>query len=234
MWLDRNASVWRWLMMIAGILAGLALAATAEGAHGKSRSGHAVVTYQSADTMPGVPELKDTPANLQGAFDNEVNAKERYIAFMGQARAEGRPAVARLFRALADAESIHAHRFVEGIAATGGTARAVLERVEVRSTDENLRTALRAESWEAERYYPALLERARAEHWPIATRALTGALATEREHVRLLTAALVAPEGQVASGPLFVCSYCGRTVEHPDTRKCPQCFTSSRRYIKVR
>lgn len=234
MWLDRNAGLSRRLMVIAGILAGLVLAAAAVGAPGRVRGGHAEVRYEAVDSMPGLPALKDTPRNLQGAFDNEINAKERYIAFMREAQAEGRPAAARLFRACAVAESIHAHRFMEGIATTGGTARAVLERCEVRSTDENLLTALRAETWEAERYYPALLERARVEHWPMATRALTCALATEREHVRLLTAALAAPEGQVAGGPLYVCSYCGRTVERRDPQQCPQCFTSSKRYIEVR
>ena len=186
------------------------------------------------DTLPGVPELKDTPANLQAAFANEVNAKERYVAFAAQALAEGYPAAARLFRACADAESIHARRFVQAIAASGGSARAVLERVQVSSTAQNLREALRAETWEAERYYPALLQRARAEHWPMAVRSLTAALATERQHARLLAAALAGLDTQTAAGTLYVCSYCGRTLERLDDTKCAHCFAPSRGFIHVR
>ncbi len=219
------------LLVLLAALAGLVLAVEAAGAGVKKPSGgSAVITY---DTTAITPIVRDTPTNLQAAFGNEINAQQRYVAYMKQAEVEGYPAVARLFRACADAESVHAHRFVEAIAVTGAQARAVLEKLLVPSTEQNLETAISAERWEVQTWYPALLVRARSEHWPMATRALTGALAAEREHVTLLESALATLDRHPAPVAYYVCGGCGRTVLHPDRGKCPQCFGPSSRYIRV-
>ena len=178
------------------------------------------------------PEIRDTPTNLQAAFAGEMNAREGYLAYAKQADAEQYPAIARLFRAFAKAESIHARRTVQALAMTGQPARAVLDRVNVGMTADNLRAAIADEKYEAEVLYPALIERARADRASMAVRSLTLALATERGHVRLLEKGLEHLEERPVAGTIYVCPYCGRTTDTLDFRKCPGCYTSAGRFLR--
>lgn len=182
---------------------------------------------------PDVPDVRDTPWNLQSVFSNEMNAKERYLAYAKQADLQGYAAVANLFRACAAAEAVHAHGHVVAIAWTGGQARAVLDRVEVNSTERNLQAAITAEQYEVTYLYPALVNRARAENRPHAVRSMTLALAAEREHVRLLTAALAGLETCPVVQAVYVCPNCGKTAEACPPGKCPSCFTPSWRFKKI-
>jgi rubrerythrin len=188
-----------------------------------------VVTQPQA----AAPEVGDTRANLQTSFDNEINAKERYLAAAKQADREGYPYVAQLFRACARAEQAHAEQHVHAIAVIGGEAKALLQRLSIGTTAENLRVAIDLETYEATQLYPALLARARAEQLTAAVRSITFALAAEREHARLLTAAQLTLDQRLAARTFFVCPMCGRTVETQDARQCPNCYTSARRVIRV-
>lgn len=179
-----------------------------------------------------LPEIEDTGSNLQAVFASEMNARERYLAFAKQADAENYPAVGRVFRTFAKAESIHARRTVQSIALTGQPARAVLERIDLGMTADNLRHAIRDETFEAELYYPALIVRARADHQSMAVRSLTLALATEREHVRMLEQALEHLEERPVAATIYVCPYCGRTTDTLDFRKCPGCYTPASRFLR--
>lgn len=181
---------------------------------------------------PDAPEIRDTPANLQAAFTNEMNARERYIAYAKQAEAEGYPAIARLFRACAKAESIHARRAVQAIAMTGQPARAMLDRVTVGTTEDNLRAAMSAEQYEIEMWYPALIERAKQDRRPTAVRSLTLSLAAERQHLALLGRALEHLGERPVAGTIYVCPYCGRTVEKLEYRKCPGCYTAVSHFLR--
>jgi rubrerythrin len=178
------------------------------------------------------PEVRDTPANLQAMFGNEMNARETYLAYGTQAEAEGFPAIGRIFRALARAESIHARRTVQAIALTGQPARAVMERIELGMTSTNLERAISGERYEAEVLYPAYLERAKADRQPAAVRALTLAMATERQHVRLLEQGLAHLEERPVAATIYVCPGCGRTTEVIEHRKCPGCYTSASRFLR--
>jgi len=175
--------------------------------------------------------VRDTPTNLQAAFTREMNAKQRYVAFAKQADREGYPAVARLFRACARAEQMHADAHVHAIAWTGGEARAVLDRLAVGTTAENLKSAIELETYEVERFYPVLIERARSDREPEAVRSMTFALSAEREHARLLTTALATLDQHPSPHPIYVCSLCGKTVESLGFKKCPNCFTSAKRFV---
>jgi len=181
---------------------------------------------------PAAPVVRDTPTNLQLAFTGEMNAKQRYVAFAERADREGYPGVARLFRACARAEQTHADRHVHAIAWTGREARALLDRLEVGTTAENLKSAIASETYEVTRFYPPLLERARADHQSNAVRSLTFALSAEREHARLLAAALASIDRRPAAFPIYVCPFCGKTVQSLDFKKCPTCFTSAGRFIR--
>ncbi len=109
----------------------------------------------------------------------------------------------------------------------------MLERLVVGTTAENLKAAIESETYEVTQFYPALLERARSERQTKAVRSLTFALSAEREHARLLTAALASLDQRPPAHPIYVCSFCGKTVESLDFRKCPNCFTSAKKFIKV-
>jgi rubrerythrin len=209
----------------------MAAAATVAGsAAAPAKTGASSSTPAAA---PAPPVVGDTKANLEKAFANEMNAKERYTAYAKQADREGYKAAAQLFRACAEAEQVHANRVVHAIAVTGGEARVLLDRVYAGTTAENLQAAIQAEDYEAKEYYPALVARARADQVPDAVRSMTFALSAEREHEQLLTAALANLEQRPAAHPLYVCSYCGRTVETRDAGKCPNCFTDAKKFIRV-
>lgn len=226
------------VMAVCCAASALLIAASAPGPNAAGPLGGLPRTTAMAPTTEGppapvAPSVGDTRANLQAAFTSEVNAKEHYLAFAKRADREGYAAVARLFRACAEAEQVHARRYVEAIAWTGAEARAVLERIAVGTTAENLQTALGRETHEVTLYDPALLARARADHQAIAVRSIVFALAAEREHARLLAAALDELEVRAAGQPLYVCPVCGKTAGLRDFKKCPTCFTAAGRFTRV-
>jgi rubrerythrin len=183
---------------------------------------------------PAPPEISDTGTNLQVAFTTEVNAKQNYLLAAKVADFENYPAIARLFRACAAAEQVHADRAVQAIAWTSGAeAHAALGRPIGGTTRELLEMAIADEQYQVEQFYPPLIARARAEHRAMAVRSLVFALATERQHQRLLSAALASFGHDAASPSLFVCPYCGRTVEALDFTRCPSCFTPAGKFIRV-
>jgi rubrerythrin len=188
-----------------------------------------------AIATPPPPEVRDTGANLQTAFAAEVNAKEFYVQAAKQAEGEGMKPLARLFRACARAEQVHADRHVQAIAwTTAGEAKALLKPPQPGVAVDLLQRAIAQEEYEIEHFYPPLLAQARAEGRTMAVRSLTFALSAEREHARLLREALASLGQQAQADHVwFVCPYCGKTVATLGFRKCPNCFTSAGRFIRV-
>ena len=216
-------------MTIAILITGVALSAAIAASRGKTAA-----APPPAPAGPAPPPIGDTGANLQVVFETEVNARQHYLLAARIAEFENYPAVARLFRACAAAEQVHADRAVQAIAWTSGAeAHAALGRPIGGTTRELLEMAIADEQYQVEQFYPPLIARARAEHRAMAVRSLVFALATERQHQRLLSAALAGFGHDAASPPLFVCSYCGRTVEALDFTRCPSCFTPARKFIRV-
>jgi len=212
------------------LLAGPAVAGRADGAPDARGTGSPPVAEPPAPPPPG---SLDTRANLDAVFTNELNMRERYLACARQADAEGFAAVARLFRACARSEQIHADRHVQAIAWMGGEAKAMLGQLGIAGTADNLRTAIELERYESTELYPALIARARTDRQAMAVRSMTFALAAEREHLALLTEALTRLEQRPAAPAFHVCSYCGKTVTVLDSRKCPHCFTPASRFAVV-
>lgn len=183
---------------------------------------------------PAPPRVEDTATNVKLAFGQEMNAKERYLDLAKKADLEGYPAVARLFRACARAEEVHAQRLLEAVASSGAyEARFTMQRPVVATTPENLEASIERERYEVEQFYPPLIEKARAEGSTVAVRGMTFAYSAEREHLLLLTAArehLAQPD---ASPAIYVCPTCGKTVEALGFAKCPNCFTSAKKFVRV-
>ena len=94
--------------------------------------------------------MSQTEQNLQEAFAGESQANRKYLAFAKKADQEGFPQVANLFRAAAEAETVHAHAHLR-----------VLKGV--KSTAENLKEAIAGETHEFKSMYPAMIEAAQSE-----------------------------------------------------------------------
>jgi rubrerythrin len=179
------------------------------------------------------PVIGDTRENLQEAFNDEVNTKERYLAAAKLADQEGYPYAAQVFRACARAEQAHADQDVHAIAWTGGEAKALLQRLVLGNTAENLRVAVGLEEYEATQVYPARLAQARKEHQSEAVRSFNFALAAEREHAKLLAGALETLESRPVARALYVCPDCGKTVASVNFAHCPNCFTRANEFVRI-
>jgi|UniRef100_A0A7C4ASY9 rubrerythrin len=156
--------------------------------------------------------VSQTENNLKQAFAGESQANRKYLAFAKKADEEGFPGVAKLFRAAAAAETIHAHNHLE-----------VLQGV--KSTLENLKEAYGGEHHEFSEMYPSFLEASKAEKNNAATRTFHWANEVEKVHGALYQEAIKALEsGQtVAEKDYYICPKCGYTVADAAPDKCPVC-----------
>jgi len=164
--------------------------------------------------------MSKTLDNLKAAFAGESQANRKYLAFAEKADAEGKPGVAKLFRAAAAAETIHAHahlRLMKGI----GT------------TEENLKAAISGETYEFEKMYPEMMEDAKEEGENAILRYFGFANEAEKIHAELYTAALEADGDKFAKAEFYICSVCGHTQDGEATEKCPICGAAPKAYRKV-
>jgi rubrerythrin len=156
--------------------------------------------------------MSNTQENLQEAFAGESQANRHYLFFAERAEEEGHPRIARLFRAVAEAETVHARNHLENI---GG----------IKSTRDNLGEAISGELYEFTKMYPGFIEQARAENKKNAQISFAYANKVEKIHHGLYEEALKALEtGQkLTDEPYFVCQVCGYTVAGEAPDMCPVC-----------
>jgi rubrerythrin len=171
-----------------------------------------------------------TVQNLLTAFEGESNAHAKYTAFAVKADTDGFKGAASLFRAAARAEQIHAANHARVIKQLGGNATCVIHPVEVKTTLENLKTALNGEKYEVDTMYPGFLEEATERKNTAAIRTFHGALEAEKTHARLYAEAialLVAGTKDSWIGEardFYVCPVCGYTSEtEEEHERCPVC-----------
>lgn len=182
------------------------------------------------------PEAAKTTTldNLQTAYDGESNAHERYVAFAKKADEEGYGQVARLFRAAARSEGIHADSFADAIKKLGGPPKVDKKKPEVKATKENLTMALIGESLERDVMYPAFVKQAKAEDKKDAAQAFNYALQAETAHAKLYQEALDnIDQWKTGKKEFFVCSVCGNTVVKIDLEKCPVCLMPKSKFEKI-
>ncbi len=160
--------------------------------------------------------------NLKTAFAGESQANRRYLAFAKKADAEGLPQIAKLFRAAAAAETVHAHNHLRAMDG-------------VKSTAENLEVAIAGENYEVVTMYPTMLAEANAEDDKRAAKSFNYALQTEKIHESLYRqAADLLNKGKDAPETTFyVCPVCGYTHEGPMEGKCPVCSTPAEKFEKI-
>ncbi len=163
-----------------------------------------------------------TQENLQAAFAGESQANRMYLAFAKKADAEGHPQIAKLFRAAAAAETVHAHAHLRVL---GG----------VKDTQANLQTAIEGEGHEFKSMYPGFIQEAEAEGNKAALASFRNAMAVEEIHHDLYSEALktLTAGNDLPEAGIHVCDVCGNTVvgEAPD--KCPVCGAPKARFQEV-
>ncbi|MCL5269103.1 MAG: rubrerythrin [bacterium] len=193
---------------------------------------------QAPTTQAKTAEGKTTTTldNLKTAFNGESNAHARYLAFAKKADEDGYLQVGSLFRAAARAEAIHAANHATVIKKMGGMPEARIDKPEVKTTRENLMAAIKGETYEKDTMYPAFLKQAKAEADRDAERTFAFAGSVEAGHAKLYKSALDRLES-TRGGPMEfrVCTICGNTVpiKQFTFEKCPICFNSKDKYVKV-
>jgi len=166
--------------------------------------------------------MAKTADNLQAAFAGESQASTRYLAFARKAEREGYPQVAKLFRAAAMAETVHARNHLETMEG-------------VKSTQDNLKEAIAGENTEHVQMYPEFIEQANSEGATRAVRTFEWARSVEMIHESLYKSALDVLEGggEPQVREYFVCQVCGFTAEGEAPDKCPVCGAPRAQFLKV-
>jgi rubrerythrin len=156
--------------------------------------------------------MSRTEENLKAAFAGESQANRKYLAFAHKADAEGYNGIAKLFRAAAHAETIHALRELNDLGGVGSTA-------------ENLRGAIEGETFEYTDMYARFLEEARSEGVKDAARTFAWAKAAEEVHARLYKMALEAADRgeDLKVHGAWVCRKCGNIEFGEAPEKCSIC-----------
>lgn len=164
-------------------------------------------------------EGSKTKNNLQEAFAGESQANRRYLAFAKKAEQEGFQQAAKLFRAAAEAETVHAHAHLRALGA-------------IKSTKENIQEAIAGETHEFKSMYPAMLATAKTDGQKQAVISFDYANQVEKIHAALYENAL-ANLGKNKEVDYYVCPVCGNTVEGKAPDICPICDTPGSKFIKV-
>jgi len=163
--------------------------------------------------------MSKSEQDLKDAFAGESQANRKYLAFAKKADQEGFKQVAKLFRAAAEAETVHAHNHLR---AMGG----------IKSTRENLDEALNGEVYEFQKMYPAMIEDSKKEANKQAEQSFNFANAVEKIHAALYKKA-IEDLGKNKETDYYVCQVCGNTVEGSAPDTCPICGAPKASFKKM-
>jgi rubrerythrin len=163
--------------------------------------------------------LSQTEKDLKEAFAGESQANRKYLAYAAKADVEGYRQVAKLFRAAAAAETIHAHAHLRVLGAIGSTA-------------DNLKDAVAGETHEFKSMYPQMIATAEEAGNKAAVRTFTYANAVEKVHADLYQKALDNLDA-LPEVDYYVCSVCGYTCENEPPENCPVCSAKAKAFSKV-
>ncbi len=161
--------------------------------------------------------------DLKAAFAGESQANRRYLAFAKKAEDDGFPQIAKLFRAAAAAETIHA---LNHLRVMGG----------ISATAENLEAAIAGEHYEVVSMYPEFIQDAQAEGAKKAVSSFRWAMEVEKVHENLYRAAAECLKAGTDTPPVeyYVCPFCGYTHEGTPPEKCPVCGTPGRQFENIK
>ena len=163
--------------------------------------------------------MSKSEQHLRDAFAGESQANRKYLAFAEKADKEGYSQAAKLFRAAAAAETVHAHAHLRVLKGVGATA-------------DNLKEAIAGETHEFKSMYPAMMEDAKAEDNKAAFRSFDYANAVEKIHAELYQKALDNLD-TMETVDYYVCNVCGYTCESEAPDECPVCKAKKKAFFKV-
>jgi rubrerythrin len=166
--------------------------------------------------------MVDSKDNLKEAFAGESQANRKYTYFAEKAEASGNKQVARLFRAAAEAENVHARNHLRVLG-------------DIKTDEENLAAAIGGEQYEFTNMYPDFIEQAKAENNREAVGTFDMANKVEEVHHKLFQRALKNLENgkEIKEKPYYVCQVCGNTVEGQAPDRCPICGAPREKFKKI-
>ena len=166
--------------------------------------------------------MSNTEKSLKDAFAGESQANRKYSAFAKKADKEGFAQAAKLFRAAAAAEEVHAANHLRAMKA-------------IKSTKENMQAAINGEDEEWQNMYPGMIETAKAEGNKAAEISFDYANQVEQIHSKLYKSLLgdLEASAKKETFPYYVCPVCGNTVEREAPGVCPICATLGSLFIRV-
>lgn len=154
--------------------------------------------------------MSKTEKNLKEAFAGESQANRKYLAFAEKAEKDGYRQAARLFRAAAAAETVHAHAHLRVLKGIG-------------TTPENLQEAIEGETHEFKSMYPDMVAAAQEEENTAAERSFKFAMEVEELHANLYRNMLENLDAEGKEYPYYICPVCGFTAEEEAPNTCPVC-----------
>ncbi len=162
--------------------------------------------------------MSTTLDNLMEAFAGESQANRKYLAYADVADKEGKTQIAKLFRAAAAAETIHAHAHLRNAGKLGDTAA-------------NLKDALEGETYEFSKMYPEMYKQALEEGNKKVATYFDFANKVEEVHANLYRKAI--ENAEAFKGDYYICPVCGYTHEGPYDGACPICGAKGSSFLKV-
>ncbi len=167
--------------------------------------------------------MSKTDENLLAGLRDESETYMRYHAFARQAEAEGLANVAHLFRAIAEAETVHALNHLDALGGVG-------------ETSENLKTALSEEEGDLFTMYPEFIRQARAEDRTEAVMSMTWIQQSEKAHFGLFRSALetlAREEGDIEMEDYYLCANCGYVAVGVAPASCPVCRAPQKMFRNI-
>lgn len=166
--------------------------------------------------------MSKTDENLKAAFAGESQANRMYLAFAKAAEQEGFPQIAKLFKAAAEAETVHAHNHLRVLG-------------KVKTTVDNLNEAVNGETYEFTKMYPQMIDEAKAEGNKKALQSFDYANKVEAVHADLYKKAIESAKTKkdLPAGDIYVCPVCGDTFLGTAPDNCPICGTPKAKFTKI-
>lgn len=160
-----------------------------------------------------------TNQNLMDAFAGESQANRKYLAFARKAEKDGFKNVARIFKAIAEAETIHALKHFEIAGKIGDTLA-------------NLESAAQGEQYEFSTMYPEFIDTAKQEDSKKALQSFEYANAAEKVHGGIFKdlKEKVASGSDAEDRDVYLCPVCGWVGMDPVPDKCPICNTAKKTF----
>jgi len=191
---------------------------------------------QTQKTMEAAAQPPQTLANLIADYNAGSNLKERYIAYARKADQEGYKKLAQLFRASAKSLDIHLLFQANNISGLGGTPKADIKGVMVKSTQENLAAAIRSEAGDTEMTYPGYLDQAKSDNLKMPTIAFTSGSKIEVNRKDLLLEAQKDLKSwkKSAKNGFYVCTICGNLTANLNFKTCAVCGASVSQFEQVK